>query len=87
MAALHIEEIDDSLYEAIRERAKRNHRSVDQQVVEMLREQLHSQKDCFDFEGFQELVKDWPDDRSAEEIIADIRNSRTSNEHRLHVFD
>ena len=44
MAILNIKNFPDSLYELLRERAKREHRSVSQEVIHLLAETLETRE-------------------------------------------
>lgn len=86
MATLQVKGIDDRLYEALRARAKLDNRSISQEVMAIVQEHLArpSQDARKTNEAFMELVGSWRDDRSAEEITADIRASRQSG-HRFRI--
>lgn len=92
MATLQVKGIDDRLYGALRARASMDNRSISQEVIAIVREYLArpSQDTRKANEAFLELVGTWQDDRSAEEIIDDIRGSRRSGqrfEAKPNVFD
>ena len=84
MAVLQVRNMDDRLYEALGRRAAMENRSISQQVIEIIQRYLSapSQFKCAD-DAVLELAGTWEDERSADEIIADIRNSRTWNKHRF----
>ena len=92
MATLQVKGIDDHLYGALRARASMDNRSISQEVIAIVREYLGrpSGDTRKANEAFLELVGSWQDDRSAEEITADIRASRRSGrrfEAKSNVFD
>jgi len=85
MAILQVRNMDDGLYEALGRRAASENRSISQQVIEIIQRSLSmppNQTKSAD-EAVLELAGSWEDDRTADEIIADIRKSRTKNTHRF----
>ena len=86
MAVLQVRNMDDMLYETLGRRAAMENRSISQQVIEIIQRYLSS-PDSFNTtcpdDAMLSLIGSWEDDRSADEIIADIRNSRTKNTHRF----
>jgi plasmid stability protein len=92
MATLQVKGMDDRLYEALRARATMDNRSISQEVVAIVREYLArpSQDARHANEAFMSMLGSWPDDRDAEEIVADIQTSRRSGQRfnvDPHVFD
>lgn len=92
MATLQVKGMDDRLYQALSARAAQDHRSISQEVVMIIEEFLsrpgNSPRENMD--AFLQLVGSWEDDRSAEEIVEDIRNNRRSGGRRVDqedVFD
>lgn len=82
MAVLQVRDMDDRLYEILKNKARIKHRSISQEVVRMLEKQL-AQPDTSRLdqtEAFLDLCGAWQDDRSAEEIIDDIRSSRIASQ-------
>ena len=82
MARLQITGIDDSLYNEIKRMAHAENRSVSQQVLFLVKEQLakaqtHALK--APARALLELSGSWLDDREAEEIVADIRSARRNS--------
>jgi ABC-type arginine transport system ATPase subunit len=78
MAELLIEDIDDRLFEALRARAASNGRSITDEVVAIIQQYLvwpHTDVQTAG-EAILQLAGTWQDDRSAEEIVRDIRQSR-----------
>ena len=78
MANLQVRDIDDQIYEALRKRAKQQHRSLSQEVVHIIEEYLSrpnidSPKQT---ELFLQLVGAWQGPESAEEILTSIRKGR-----------
>ena len=84
MAVLQVRNMADDLYEALGRHAAMQNRSISQQVIEIIQRYLSApnQFKCAD-DAVLELAGTWEDERSADEIIADIRNSRTKNTHRF----
>ena len=81
MANLQVRDIDDGLYESLRERAKRQRRSISQEVVLILEKYL-ARPDAFDVnptDEFLELAGSWSDERESDEIVNDIRKNRSSS--------
>lgn len=81
MANLQVRDIDDRLYESLRERANREKRSISQEVVHILERYLslpHAHDEDVTDE-FLKLAGSWQDERSAEQIIVDIRGSRKNS--------
>jgi plasmid stability protein len=82
MATLHIEGMDDTLYEALRDRAAMHNRSVSQEVMSILRDFLG--RPALDprhaTEAVSELAGSWQDERTAEQIAADLRKARCTGQ-------
>jgi plasmid stability protein len=78
MATLQVKGMDDRLYQALGARAAMDNRSISQEVVSIIQQYLASP--CKDYkttgEAILELAGSWQDERSAEEIVGDIRQSR-----------
>jgi len=79
MATLQVKGIDDGLYEDLRRRSARNHRSISQEVVTLVEASLT--RPCDEVGGnatdaFLELAGRWDDERTAEEIADSIRTAR-----------
>lgn len=81
MANLQVRDMDDRLYESLRSRASIEKRSISQEVVHILEKYLSRPEsvDANATDEFLKLSQSWEDDRSAKEIVRDIRRrSRTS---------
>jgi plasmid stability protein len=79
MATLQVKNIDDGLYEALRRRAEREHRSISQEVVSLIEAsvtQPAGQDRVNATEAFLSLAGTWQDSRSAKAIAAQIREAR-----------
>ncbi len=82
MANLQVKDIDPLLYDALRHIAKREHRSISQEVIKIIETYINmpniKQKNAT--EEFLKLAGSWDDDRSADEIANEIRRSRREGE-------
>jgi plasmid stability protein len=81
MANLQVKDIDNGLYESLKMIARNEKRSLSQEVVHILEKYLSIPK-AFDknpTDEFLKLAGSWEDERSAEEIIVDIRNNRRNS--------
>ena len=81
MAMLQVRDMDDRLYDRLKFAAKRDNRSISQQVVTILQKYFTSVpvKPKNATEEFLKLSGAWEDARSTEEIIDDIRNTRVNS--------
>lgn len=81
MANLQVRDIDNSLYQALKNHASREKRSISQEVIHILEKYLSCPKllDSNPTEAFLRLSGSWEDDRSAEDIVASIRDGRTES--------
>ena len=77
MATLQVKGMDDRLYQALGARAAMENRSISQEVVSIIQQYLTSPVEDPRSTGraVLELAGSWQDERSAEEIIRDIRQS------------
>jgi hypothetical protein len=80
MATVALTNLDEQLYAALAARAAQENRSIDREAELLLRESLAktSPPPRKATEAVLEIAGSWQDGRTAEEIIADIRNSRLS---------
>ena len=81
MANLQVRDIDDRLYESLRERASREKRSISQEVILILEKYL-PRPNSFDVnptDEFLSLTGAWADERTAEDIIGGIRGERRNS--------
>jgi plasmid stability protein len=81
MANLQVRDINEKLYESLKRRAELEHRSISQEVVMIIeshlkRNNLESETQTFEF---LKLSNSWKDNRSAKEIVDDLRLSRSKN--------
>jgi hypothetical protein len=83
MANLQIKNIDEQLYEQIKQLASDENRSISQQVLFLIRNRLsrkgHTQSDETAAQALLDLAGSWDDPRTAEQIVADIKASRRSS--------
>ncbi len=83
MAILQIKGIDDGFYEQIKRMAASENRSISQQVLFVVKEYLAREKQIkhtkLPAEVLLDLSGSWQDAREAEEIIDDIRKSRSNS--------
>jgi len=75
MANLQLRSIDDQLYETLGRRAAIGNRSISQEVVAILKVYLTApaSQNNSHTENFLELCGTWQDERSAEQIIKEIK--------------
>ena len=74
MATLKICSMDDQLYEALKRRAREENRSISEEAIAILKDYLSRPTSAT--QALLDLAGSWEDDRGAEEIIEDIRQSR-----------
>ena len=83
MANLQIKNIDEDLYEEIKRAASAENRSVSQQVLTLIRDYLAKRNQVSKLKTparvLLELSGTWEDERSAEEIVQDIKKSRRNS--------
>ena len=81
MANLQVKDINDRLYKALKHRAILEHRSVSQEVVQMIETclSLPASRAINATRAFLELSGSWGDDRDAETIIKSIREGRRNS--------
>jgi plasmid stability protein len=78
MATLQVKGMDDHLYEALGARAAMENRSISQEVVTIIENYLATPlvDPHANARALLALAGSWQDERSAEEIVRDIRKSR-----------
>jgi len=81
MATLQVRDIDDRVYNALKQRAKSRHRSLSQEVAHIIEEYLSQPTTDYkkQSEMLLELSGSWEGPESAAEIIQTIRKSRTES--------
>ena len=81
MAILQVRDIDDRIYENLKRISGENRRSISQEVIHIIESYLSephkSRKNST--EEFLKLAGSWGDEREAQQIISEIRSSRTTN--------
>ena len=80
MANLQVRDIDDRLYQSLRDRASQDKRSISQEVVLILEKYLSdpNQFSTNPTDEFLRLSGAWEDDRDADAIIQELRGNRSS---------
>jgi plasmid stability protein len=81
MAILQVREVDDRLYSLLKAKAKRENRSLSQEVISILENYL-SNPASFNknpTKEFLSLAEAWTDGRTAEELINQIKQSRKNS--------
>jgi len=81
MATLQVRDIDDRIYNALKQRAKSKHRSLSQEVAHIIEEYLSrpSGDTRKQSEMLLELSESWEGPESADEIIQTIRKNRVES--------
>lgn len=88
MASVELPNFDDRLYQTLLTQAAKDHCSVGEEVEAILRRHLVGAERCSADpqevkkanDAFLKLIGTWRDDRTAEEIVADIRASRRTDQ-------
>jgi plasmid stability protein len=82
MATLQVRDIDDRLYQYLRTSAKLQNRSISQEVITIIQNHLNApQKSPRNATlEFLALSDAWKDDRTADDIISDIKTHRTPSD-------
>jgi hypothetical protein len=90
MANLQIKGMNDEFYAQIKELACAENRSVSQQIVFMTKEYLAKKRQFqstrTSAQNLLDLAGAWEDARPADEIIADLKQSRTKSTRVREVF-
>ncbi|MCK5726685.1 MAG: hypothetical protein KAH22_07675 [Thiotrichaceae bacterium] len=90
MANLQIKGIDDSLYNEIKRLAKEESRSVSQQVLHLIKHWVGNKKLLMDAktpaEVLLELSGSWLDEKSADEMIEEVKDSCHSSTRFKEIF-
>lgn len=89
MAILQVRDVDDHLYNSLKLLAKRKRRSVSQEVIKIIEEYL-SRPDSAKTEATEKFLNlEWFDDqdKSAEEIMTDIKKDRKKSNNRFRTTD
>lgn len=81
MATLQVRDIDDRLYSYLKTSARIQNRSISQEVVSIIENYLNSprQTNINATLEFLSLSGAWKDERSAEEIVRDLRSDRNQS--------
>ena len=77
MATLQVKDIDDQLYESLKNTAKSQNRSVSQEVIHIIEKYLQNpaQFSVNQTKEFLSLSGTWVDDRMPDEIISSIKQN------------
>ena len=88
MATLQVRSIDDALYKALGRRAAMDNRSISQEVVAIIKDFLSSPKSLHEnaTSDFLAMCGTWEDERSSDEIVEDLRQSRRNRNRIQDVF-
>ena len=81
MAILQVRDIDDRLYSSLKNLAKSENRSLSQEVISILEKYL-SNPVVFKNNPTREFLSlsgSWADDRTADEIVKDIKKNRRNS--------
>jgi len=79
MAILQVRDLDDSLYEALKTLAKKERRSISQQIIMMIESYISNPKRTV-LESTEEFLNlSWHGSESADEIISKIYANRDKN--------
>ncbi len=79
MAVLQVRDIDDTLYEALKTLAKKERRSISQEVIMMIESYISNPKTTSVDSTEEFLNLSWISDESADEIISDLRKQRKNS--------
>lgn len=84
MAVLQVRSMDDELYGALGRRAAQEHRSISQEVIEIVKRYLAAPRPGSPGtdEAALSLAGSWDDRRSADEIAGDLRKARSTRRFR-----
>jgi len=89
MPNLQVRDIDTQLYNWLCVNAKLANRSISQQVITILQEKAAAPQETTSnvVDAFLALNDYWGDERSAEEIVSEIRNARVNTSERGNLND
>lgn len=81
MATLQIDDIDDRIYERLKQVSRMHRRSIGQEVAHIIESYLSNPYPSWanNTDEFLRLAGSWNDERSAEDMVSDLRNRRTQN--------
>lgn len=79
MAFLQVCDIDDSLYEALKTLAKKERRSISQEVIMIIESYINNTKRTAPESTEEFLTLSWHGGESADEIINSIRKQRKNS--------
>jgi plasmid stability protein len=76
MAILQVRDIDDRLYDSLKQKAKIDNRSISQEVISILETYLSNPNNYITDSTREFLKLSWDDNRTAGEIIDDLVKDR-----------
>lgn len=80
MANLQVRDLDNSLYEALKAIARKERRSISQEVIVMIESYIGNPKQTSTAISTEEFLNlSWHGSESADELIDDIRKSRKNS--------
>lgn len=81
MATLQVRDIDDRLYKLLKTSARMQNRSISQEVITIIQNYLNSDQKAVKNATleFLSLNGAWVDERNADEIVEEIKNTRTES--------
>lgn len=83
MSNLQIKNIDERLYQQLKQLAADENRSVSQQVLFLIRNHLARKRRTYESETAAQtmlaLTGSWEDSRTAEQIVSEIKSARRSS--------
>lgn len=82
MATLQVRDIDDRLYQYLRTSAKLQNRSISQEVITIIQKHLNAPQNSPKNATLEFLALSgaWKDERTADDIISDIKTHRTPSD-------
>jgi plasmid stability protein len=88
MATLQVRSIDEKLYKALGRRAAMENRSISQEVVAIIKAYLSAPAARHEnaTHAFLELCGTWSDERTAKEIVEEIRKDRRATHRFQEIF-
>ena len=81
MANLQVKDVDNKIYESLRQLAAQDKRSISQEVVHIIQKYLSTPK-AFDknpTDEFLKLAGSWEDERNEETIVKEISKARKNS--------
>lgn len=81
MAILQVRDIDDRIYDNLKRISQQHKRSISQEVIYIIETYLTQPQSLIknSTDEFLKLTGNWEDERSAEEIVSEIKKGRSPN--------